>query len=48
MFPDVTACFSVGPAALCQQIEDRCQLLFDLVTLRRKQTGEGLTQVISV
>lgn len=37
MFPDVMACFSVSPAALRQQIEDWCHLLFDLIALRRKQ-----------
>lgn len=38
MFPDVFACFSVGPAALGKQIEDWCQLLFDLFTLRSRKT----------
>lgn len=38
MFPDVLACFSVCPAALCQQIKDWCQLLFYLFTLKSKKT----------
>lgn len=40
MFPDVLACFSVGSAALRQQVEDWRQLLFDLITLRSKQQGK--------
>lgn len=47
MFPDVLACFSVSSAALRQQIEDWCQLLFDLITLRSKQQGI-LFKVISL
>lgn len=43
MFPDVLACFSVGPAALCKQIEDWCQLLFDLFTLKSKKTTTTMT-----
>lgn len=38
MFSDVFACFSVGPAALCKQIEDWRQLLFDLFTLKSRKT----------
>lgn len=41
MLPDVMTCFPVSPAAFCQQIEDRSQLLLDLITLRRKQTKKS-------
>lgn len=47
MFSDVDACFSVDPAALCQQIEDWCQLLFHPFTLESQKQGQSFV-VISV
>lgn len=37
IFPDVFACIPVGPAALRQQIENRCHPLFDLFTLKEQK-----------
>lgn len=37
MFPDVQARFSVSPAALCQQIQDRRQFFFDSFTLKKNK-----------
>lgn len=42
MFPDVEPCFPVSPAALRQQVEDRCQFLFDFIPLVKRREKKHL------